>query len=265
MQLSYLSQSIQKALQQTLEEITDVLEKNNREKDSLQLLIVSKTYSFEYIIVAKDCGMILFGENKVQEFIKKKQDYAATYLCNVESLIKNVKVHLIGTLQTNKVGKALQHFSCIQSIDSLSLLEKICMQLKKQEQSQENELVSEQKAYTQPILPYPIYLQIRCSRYDYKHGFDTMDLLLSAVEFCMQQKKYINLQGLMTIAPLSNNEKIVREGFAQTRKWAEHAWNHFGITQKPELSMGMSNDFYHAIAEGSTLLRLGSKIFGIRK
>ncbi len=264
MQFPHMHDTIQASLQQVLADIETILEKHNRKKESLQLLVVSKTHPFENIVVAKDCGMLLFGENKVQEFIKKKQDYATAFACDTDQITKDIEVHLIGTLQSNKIGKALHHFSCIQSVDSFALLEKIATHLKQQEQKQYNESTSD-ATYTQAVMPYPVFLQIRCSQYDYKHGFDTIDALLSAVEFCMQQKEYIDVRGVMTIAPFCDDEKIIREGFALTRQWAEHAWKYFGIMRSPDISMGMSNDYCYAIAEGSTMLRLGSKIFGVRK
>lgn len=226
-----------KALQNNIEEL---LRSCQRKPDSIAVIAVSKTCSFERIEAAHAAGLKLFGESRVQEFMQKKTNIKA-------EVLKSIEVHLIGTLQRNKTPRALKHFSCIQSVDSLALLENIGKELHKQEHT----------------TSYPVFLQIRSSDYDYKHGFNSLDSLCSAVELLLKLGN-MRLRGIMTIGPFSSDEKIVRSAFAKTRNWAEQVQKKFALSTSLELSMGMSSDFEYAILEGSTMLRIGSRIFGQR-
>lgn len=250
--------SISHNLQTLHSSIEDIAVQHKRAVSSISLMAVSKTYSMEFILEAYRCGQVLFGENRVQESMEK----FSTENTNVNGIDiihdalsiemkTNTHLHLIGSLQTNKVKKALEHFDCIESIDSMPLIDACHKALHKQ--AQETQVSKKQ---------FPIFLQVTCSDYDYKHGFNDIAILKKAVESILEQGQ-LSIKGIMTIAPHSSEEIIVRNAFAETRIWKEHIEREYGLRDL-QLSMGMSSDYHWAIAEGSTMVRIGSLIFGAR-
>ena len=202
--------------------------------DTVALMAVSKTHPYEAIEQAVACNQLLFGENRVQEILSKFPEERSGYA-----------LHLIGHLQSNKVKKAVKAVDAIDSVDSLKLARMI---------SSESQKIGK---------VMPILIEWNTSGEDSKAGFtDEKDYyaLLDEVE----NLPGIAIQGLMTIGPLTENEMQVRNAFAQLRNLLEKsrtthphlAWN--------TLSMGMSQDYRWAIQEGSTVVRIGTAIFGQR-
>ncbi|MDR0410557.1 MAG: YggS family pyridoxal phosphate-dependent enzyme [Treponema sp.] len=202
-----------------------------RSQTEIQLCGVSKFHSRAEIDEAFSAGLQLFGENRVQE---------ATEKFAVQE--KNgFQIHLIGGLQRNKAKRAVELFDCIQSVDRLSLIDELGA-LTRDKQS-----------------PLPILLEIHTAE-DSKSGFPDIDSLLFGVERVFSYKGLL-LQGLMTMAPNSNDEKSIRASFRAVAAAQKAVSTRFS-NSCPILSMGMSNDFEIAIEEGSTMVRIGTAIFG---
>jgi PLP dependent protein len=201
------------------------------------LVAVSKTKPAFILKEAYDAGQRHFGENKVQELVEKS-----------EQLPKDIKWHLIGHLQTNKVKYLIPHVHLIHSVDSLKLLAEINKQAQKQ-----NKVVD-------------CLLQFYIAQEDTKFGL-TLDeahgLLLSDA---YQQFKNVRLVGVMGMASNTDDELKVKLEFRRLRFYFEELKTRFFANEPSfrELSMGMSGDYPLAIEEGSTMVRVGSTIFGHR-
>ena len=199
---------------------------NNVSKNAI-LIVVSKTFLISHIKPIIDVGHIHFGENRVQESITKWSD-----LLKVN---KNLKLHLIGKLQTNKVVEAINHFSFIHSLDSEKLALKI---------SNEEKNLNKKRNY---------FIQINIGEEKQKSGILIEDSY-KFINFCKKELK-INVIGLMCLPPI--NEDPIKY-FLKLKKIAdENLLNN--------LSMGMSNDYLEALKCGSNYLRIGSAILGKRK
>jgi pyridoxal phosphate enzyme (YggS family) len=214
------------------EEIASVCINCGRVRSDIKLVAVSKTQSVENIKRALLAGVNEFGENKAQE-LRDKSD-----------LIKDrISWHFIGHLQKNKVKYVIKSAALIHSIDSINL-------------AQEVNLKAEQCNKIQNVL-----LEIKTSEEATKFGLVNEHEIFSTAQFCKDAMN-LNLIGLMTMAPFTDNEKVIRNSFIQLRYLLEKLnKNGFNLT---ELSMGMTNDYKIAIEEGSTMLRIGSAIFGER-
>lgn len=204
-----------------------------REPGSVTLLAVSKTFPAQDVAVAYAAGQRLFGENRLQEAMEK-----------IPALPEDCAWHLIGPLQRNKVRKALeQGLALIEAVDSLKLAETISR-------------IAGELGVTAPIL-----LEVNIDGEDTKHGFTPAELRSLWTE--LSALPHLEIQGLMCIpAPVENAEEA-RPAFAALRSLAEELRAR-GPLPLPTLSMGMSHDFEIAIEEGSTLVRVGSAIFGRR-
>ena len=166
-----------------------------------------------------------FGENKVQEAVNKWQD--------LKSVSSDIQLHLIGKLQTNKVKFAVPLFDYIHSLDNLKLAEKIC---------------NEQKKIGKSL---KIFIQVNIGNEPQKNGIE-IENLKSFYDKCVNQFN-LNIIGLMCIPPQNNVEIYFKE--------MQKLKNNLNLN---ELSMGMSSDFLKAVDNGSTFVRIGSKIFGDR-
>jgi len=228
--MSYLKQNIQ----QIRARIKAAAERSGRHPEDIHLIAVSKNFSAEVVQEAVDNGIVLLGENRVQEAKSK-----------IELVKGNVKWHLIGHLQTNKVKDAIRMFSMIQSLDSYHLAEEI------QKRAEQAEKVIE------------VLVQVNIGREATKYGIDPDDTENFIRKIALFQN--IKVMGLMAIAPFKENPEDVRMYF-------RHLYNIFeNIKQlsiknvKMEyLSMGMTNDFEVAIEEGANMVRIGTGIFGTR-
>ena len=192
---------------------------------STQIIAVSKTFPIDHILHLVDYGHINFGENKVQEAIEKWTD--------IKAKNKNIKLHMIGKLQTNKVKNALKIFDYIHSVDSLKLAKKIS---------------SEQVSINKKI---KIFIQINIGSERQKSGID-VEHLDELYNFCKQSR--LDVIGLMCLPPFESSSA---KYFSKLKDLNDN----MGFT---DISMGMSHDYLEAIKFKSTFLRIGSKIFGNR-
>ena len=214
-------------------------EKNShRPQNSVSLLAVSKFHSQEEIISAIKAGQLSFGENRVQEILKKfpqiKKDYP------------EVSLHLIGHLQSNKVKNAVLYADYIESVDSLLLLKEIEKQC-----SKINKNIN-------------ILLEVHTGE-ESKSGFQSFIDLEQAVKFCSDgNAPHLILSGFMTMAPFTTDEKLIRSSFRTLKEYSQILKEKYKNLSLDILSMGMSGDFKIAIDEGSTQVRIGTAIFGER-
>ena len=190
------------------------------------IIAVSKTFTIKDILPLINYGHIHFGENKVQEAIEKWMD--------IKKDFKNIKLHMIGKLQTNKVKYAVPFFDYIHSVDNLKLAEKIS-----KEQIKNNKIMK-------------LFIQINIGNENQKNGI-AMEELDDFYIKCTQDLG-LNIIGLMCLPPNDNNTSNY---FSKM----QHLVNQLKLR---EISMGMSNDYLEAIRYQSTYLRIGSKIFGER-
>ena len=214
------------------EKIEESCKRSGRKPDDVKLIAVSKYFGVDAIVEAKNCGLTDFGENRAQELTLK-----------YEKLCDSVIWHFIGTLQKNKVKYAVKAADLIHSVDSLELVEEI-------------NLKAEKLGKVQKIL-----LEVKTSEEETKSGLKTENEILTLVKRCSELHQ-INLKGLMTMAPLTEDKNIIRKSFGDLRNLKNRINNKgYNLT---ELSMGMTSDFEIAIEEGATMIRIGSAIFGDR-
>ena len=215
--------------------LTSSCKKVNRDPKNVRLLLATKTVDSKYINFALQQGEILIGENKVQEL---KQKCSA-----IKDL--NPEVHFIGHLQSNKIKEVIKWASCIESIDRLSIAQKL-----------HDRLTFEGKEID-------IYIQINTSFEDSKFGVPPTQ----AIELIkkISKLKTIHIKGLMTIGLLSSESTEIRKCFQLLKRLqAEIKSLNIPNVEMNELSMGMSGDLEIAIEEGATIIRVGTAIFGKR-
>lgn len=204
---------------------------------SVTLVAVSKTKPNEDIITAYDAGQRVFGENKVQELVGK-----------AEVLPKDIQWHLIGHLQRNKVKYIAPFVSMIHSVDSFRLLKEI------NKQAMKNDRVID------------CLLQFHIADEETKFGLDMAEAieLVTSEEF--KSMKNVRICGVMGMATFTDNENQVKSEFRKLKEiFAELKQTYFQSDDHfKEISMGMSGDWELAIQEGSTMVRIGSSIFGSR-
>ena len=220
-------------------QIKEAEKKSGRNEGCVKLCAVSKFHPAEDVLAALKTGQILFGENRVQEAFAKFTQI------NSVSKIKP-ELHIIGSLQTNKVKKAVEIASCMQSVDREELLAKIEKQCAKFEKKIE------------------VFFEIHTGE-DSKSGYKEKSVLLKSVENCANGiYPHIVPKGLMTMAPFTQDEKLIRASFSELRNLKDELNKRFPSLEINELSMGMSGDYKIAIEEGSTLVRIGTALFGER-
>jgi pyridoxal phosphate enzyme (YggS family) len=217
-------------LQQIRERVQQACQQNGRDLSQVQLLAVSKTFPADSVAEAYALGLRCFGENYVQEAVDK-----------MALLPHDIEWHCIGPLQSNKAKWVSQHFDWCQSVDSLALAQRL----------------SRLRAGLPPL---NICLQLHIGGEHSKSGLSG-DELLRAAEAVLRLP-HLHLRGLMTIPPPSDDVATQRKWFAQARQLFEQLQTR--SAQIDTLSMGMSADLEAAIAEGSTMVRVGSALFGSR-
>ncbi len=203
-----------------------------REENSVTLLAVSKTHPPESIKLAVDCGVLHFGENKIQEAKAKIP------LCPGKA-----RWQFIGHLQSNKVRDAVELFEMIQGVDSLAIAKEISKR-------------AEQSGKTMPIL-----LEVNVAGEASKFGYQPELLLAELNELNALPK--IEIHGLMAIPPFAPVAEKSRPYFQRLRELKVECEKILGVPL-PHLSMGMSGDFEIAIEEGATIVRIGTALFGER-
>lgn len=226
--------SIADNLKTVTDRIASVAKSSGRDLSSVKLVVVTKTVGVDRIREAVDAGASILGENRVQEAKEK-----------IEKLGPMASWHLIGHLQTNKAKYAVKLFYLIHSVDSLELAKEIDKQAAKIGKVQD------------------VLIEVSISGEASKAGVapeNAAALIKDAVKL-----KNISIKGLMTIPPFSDRPEDSRPYFKKLRELSESVAreNIPGVSMK-ELSMGMSGDFEVAIEEGSTMVRVGTAIFGKR-
>ena len=228
--------SVADNLRRVLDTIAEAELKSGRKPGSVSLVAVSKFNPVEAVMEAIAAGQFLFGENRVQEAVPKFQE--------VQKLHGNTELHIIGTLQRNKVKKALTVASCIQSVDRIELLEEI----------------EKQAAVLNKTVP--VLFEYHTGE-ESKSGFCDLDSLLRAVEYG-EAAPHIIPKGFMTMAPFTTDQKEILASFRKLKDIRQQVQSRFSALTLDQLSMGMTNDFPLAIQEGATLVRIGTAIFGAR-
>lgn len=214
-----------------LQDVRQVCRQCSRSAEEVKVLAVSKTFPVEAIREAYACGVRIFGENKIQELAAK-----------APLLPDNIEWHFIGHLQSNKAAKAVELASWIHSVDSLKLLNKL------------DRCAAEQ--HKRPV----ILLEVNSGE-DAKSGVSYEELPELAKAAAAAEN--LDFRGLMTMAPLCDDPAVWRQAFAKLQNARDELEKSLNISLS-ELSMGMTGDFAEALCEGSTILRIGSRLFGNR-
>lgn len=214
--------------------IAEAAEKAGRDQAEITLVAVSKTRPVELVEMAYNLGVTDFGENRVQEALPKIAHFHPPGL----------RWHLIGHLQSNKAGKVVEPFACVHSVDSLHLAQTLSRRAEEEGQR------------------LPILLQVNVAGEVSKEGMapgETLELARQIVALPALQ-----VEGLMTIAPLVDNPEEVRPVFRELRRLRDRLRAEVTASAWTHLSMGMTDDYEVAIEEGATLVRVGRAIFGAR-
>lgn len=207
--------------------------RSGRDPGEIRILAVSKTVPAPAIQTAIDSGLTLFGENRIQEAREK-----------IKLLHGNFTMHMIGHLQSNKSSDAVKLFDLIHSIDKITTARAINHE-------------AEKTGKVQKIL-----IQIKTVNEDTKSGISPEESLKLAENILSLGN--LDLQGVMTIGPLTDDSRVTRRAFRDTAAVLSKINSEFGLNIRV-ISMGMSGDFGIAVEEGSTILRIGSSIFGTRQ
>lgn len=216
------------------EAVSEEALKVNRKSEDITIVVVTKTISLEKILEAYEAGCRDFGENRVQELLDKKK-----------SLPKDIRWHLIGQLQTNKVKQIVKEVALIHSLDRDHLV-----------------IALEKEAVKQNISEVPCLIQINTSREISKSGISPENLkdLVSKIG----KTSPVKIRGLMTIGPLDSKETSAEKCFQEAYQLRAKMKQEFPQHDWSVLSMGMSGDYVKAIREGSTMIRIGTAVFGER-
>lgn len=212
--------------QKFLAELYEVVHKAGRKQKDIKTVVVSKTQPADELMGLYNLGCCDFGENRVPELLEKM-----TFPFHGHG---QVQWHFIGPLQKNKVNKIIGKTALIHSVDSVELAKKIS------------------EASIEASITTAVLIQVNASGESSKQGFTPAEFVTALPS--LRELKGIKIEGLMTMAPLTEDEAPIRRTFSTLRKLRDDA----GLVH---LSMGMSNDFKIAIEEGATIIRIGSKIF----
>ncbi len=225
---------IQEQLASVEEKIQRACERSGRKREDVTLIAVSKTKPIQDLKEAYRCGARFFGENKVQEIPEK-----------YPQMPEDVKWHMIGHLQRNKVKYIVDKISMIHSVDSLRLAQAIQSEAKKHQ------------------VRVPILLEVNVAEEESKFGLSVAETLPLAEQ--ISQLENIHIQGLMTIAPYVEDPEENRWVFRELKKLSvDIAAKNIDNVDMFVLSMGMTGDYEVAIEEGATMVRVGTGIFGER-
>lgn len=252
--------AIKHNIEKIRERIEKAAERSGRKAEHIALMAVSKFHSFEEIQSAHRAGIRLFGENRVQEAVCK--------FANMSQTLKQSELHMIGTLQRNKVKDIVPLVSCIQSVDRIELLDEIAKQLHKDKSTtvgqSQTQIQAQPQSQTQTqtqTQTVKLLFEIHTGE-ESKAGFANEDDTVRALEHAEALK--LQVTGFMTMAPFSEDRVQIRKSFASLRELAERMQKRFPFFCFTDLSMGMSGDFEIAVEEGSTMVRVGTSIFGTR-
>lgn len=202
-----------------------------------QLVAVSKTYPIKVLQAAYDCGQRDFGENRVQELVEK-----------AEALPKDIRWHFIGHLQSNKVKYIAPFVHLIHAVDSFKLLKEI----NKRAASHERTI--------------DVFLQFKIAEEDTKYGYDATEIFDMLKQQPWQKLENVRITGVMGMATYTDDQTQVAREFSQLQTYFNRLQETYfsALPYFQEISMGMSGDYPLALKHGSTMVRIGSKIFGQR-
>ena len=221
-------------LKQVEENIRTACERAGRKREEVTLIAVSKTKPASMLSEIYDCGIRDFGENKVQEICEKR-----------DLLPNDIRWHMIGHLQRNKVKYIASHVTLIHSVDTYRLAEEINIQAKKAGRT------------------IPALIEVNVAGEDTKFGIAADEALQLSSEIAKLDG--IRIKGLMTIAPFTENPEENRPYFKKLRELSvDIAKENIDNISMDILSMGMTGDYMTAIEEGATIVRVGTGIFGAR-
>jgi len=205
--------------------------------ETARLVAVSKNRSSQDIMEAYDSGHRLFGENRVQELVRKYED-----------LPKDIQWHMIGHLQTNKVKYIVPFIDCIESVDSLKLLKQINIEANKK-----NRIIK-------------FLFQVYIATEEAKFGLDCEEVEAIIASGELKPLSNVKLAGLMGMATNTNDESLISSEFWKIKTCFDRLKEKYFKNENDfcELSIGMSSDYHIALKHGSSLIRIGSNIFGSR-
>ena len=224
--------SVQTNLSEIHARIESAATRCGRKASEIQLVAVSKTHPPELIREAFEAGQRAFGESRVQDALPK-----------LDALPAGIEWHFIGHLQTNKIRKVVSRFALFHGVDK----ENLALQINR---------IAGELGVTANVL-----LEVNVSGEESKFGF-AAENLPAALEN-LAPLPFLRIRGLMTMAPYSDNPEEARPYFAKLRELRDRLATQTGLPLS-DLSMGMSGDFEQGIAEGATIVRVGSAIFGSR-
>jgi PLP dependent protein len=224
--------SIAENLERVHGQITQAAAKAGRSEDEIELIAITKTHPAERIREAVQAGQTLFGESRVQEARAK-----------IPELPSNLRWHFVGHLQKNKIRHALPLFELFHSIDSLGLAREM------------DRIAAEVGGYPR------VLLEVNVAEEGSKFGFKD-ETLRAEIEALVDLPR-LSIEGLMCIPPLADEAEASRKFFVQLRELRNSLEKEFDL-RLPQLSMGMTQDFWIAVEEGATLVRVGTAIFGQR-
>jgi len=226
-------------LQRVREDVREAAARADRDPGEVEILPVTKGHpaSVIHLVAESDLGRV--AENRVGEAEQKLEEVGRL----------NLDWHMVGHLQRNKAGRAVEVFDVIESVDSRRLARKL-----------------EREAHEAGREEVEVLCQVNTSGEESKGGFqvatDEEGALEGVAEVCRQER--LRVRGLMTMAPLTDEESVLRETFRVCRRFARRCGDELSDFDPDVLSMGMSNDYEIAVEEGSTRLRLGTALFGER-
>lgn len=223
--------SIADNYERIVNEVQTACLRSGRQASEVRLMAVTKNQPWEKMDELYKLGHRLFGENRVPEAWEKRQ-----------KLPKDGKIHMIGQLQSNKAREAL-FFDGVQSVDRSSL----ALELEKR------------LAVLNRTLP--VLLEVNTGGEDQKAGIRRWEELSALAILVHGSCPHLKVEGLMTMAPFTQDERVLRSCFRTLRNWRDQLRLHHSWSDWSELSMGMSNDFIMAVEEGSTMVRVGTKLF----
>lgn len=229
------------SISDNIKNIQNIIEDEEKEagrvSGSVKLMAVSKFHTSEEIEEAIKAGICLFGENRVQEAESKFPALIQKY--------PDISLHMIGSLQRNKVKEIVKIASCIESVDRKELIEEIEKQCAKIDKT------------------VSVLFEVHTGE-ESKSGFTTEEALEESIAYSLSCPHIIPA-GFMTMAPFTDNQAEIKASFKKLVGIAEKMKSKFPSVNFTELSMGMSSDYKLAIPEGSTIVRIGTAIFGERK
>lgn len=229
-----LAAMIARNLARVREEIAAAAHAAGRKPEEVRLIAVSKTHPVEAVAAAIAAGQVDFGENTVQEALTKIPIY------------RSVTWHMIGHLQSNKAKFIPGNFAWVHSVDNLKLAQRLSR-------------MAQEKGVVLDAL-----FEVNVTRDPAKHGLPPEGLAPLLDTLLKEGHPGLRLRGLMTIGPYPATEADSRASFAHLRELRDDCRKRFGLKDFSELSMGMSGDYAAAIKESSTMVRIGTAIFGER-